>query len=75
MNGSAEALEFLVAPDFRQQNVPLKNLKFKNDTLLAGIIRGNKRLIPGGNDVILPNDRVIVIAANQKLYDLSDIML
>ena len=75
MNGSAEALEFLVAPDFRQQNIPLKDLKFKNDTLLAGIIRGNKRLIPGGNDVILPNDRVIVIAANQKLYDLSDIML
>lgn len=75
MNGSAEALEFLVASDFRQQNIPLKELKIKNDVLLAGIIRGDKRLIPGGNDVILPNDRVIVIAANQKLYDLSDIML
>ena len=75
MNGSAEALEFLVAPDFRQQNIPIKDLKIKRDILLAGIIRGNKKLIPGGNDVILPDDRVIVIAANQKLYDLSDIML
>lgn len=75
MNGSVEALEFLVVSDFTQQGVPIKELKIKPNILLAGIIRGSKTLIPGGNDVIRPNDRVIVIAANQKLYDLSDIML
>ena len=75
MDGKAEALEFNVRSDFRQINVPLKELKFKSNILIAGIIRYRKTIIPAGDDVILPGDRVIVIAANQRLSDLSDILL
>ena len=41
---------------------------------MAGIIRGGKNIIPCGDDVILPDDRVIIIAAGRKLYDLSDVI-
>lgn len=75
MNGTVEALEFDVSQDFRSLNIPLRDLRLKPDILIAGIIRGDKTIIPNGLDVILPHDKVIVIAAGQKLYDLSDVML
>lgn len=75
MNGAVEALEFAVSQDFKQLNVPLKDLNIKPGVLLAGIIRGSKTIIPAGNDVILPGDNVIVIAAHQQLCDFSDILL
>lgn len=75
MNGTVEALEFDVSQEFKHLNVELKDLKIKPDILIAGIIRGDKTIIPAGSDVILPHDKVIVIAAGQKLYDLSDVML
>lgn len=75
MNGTVEALEFTVAPDFTELNIPLKELNIKQGILLAGIIRGNSTIIPTGDDVILPNDKAIVIAAQHQLCDLSDILL
>ncbi len=75
MNGAIEALEFTVSSDFKQLNIPLKQLNIKPGILLAGIIRGSKTIIPAGSDVILPGDNVIVIAANQKLCDFSEILL
>ena len=72
MDDKAEALEFKVGPDFKYTNIPIKDLKIHENILLAGIIR-NKPIIPSGNDVILPNDRVIVVAADKKIRELSDI--
>ncbi|MBO5928944.1 MAG: Trk system potassium transporter TrkA, partial [Clostridia bacterium] len=57
-----------------QQNVPLKDLKLLPNLLIAGIIRDRKTIIPAGNDVILAGDRVVVVAANHRLQDLSDIL-
>lgn len=74
MDSKAEALEFRVHPESKITEKPLKNLEFKKDILIAGIIRGKKTIIPGGDDVIQPNDRVIVVSKNKKLYDLSDIL-
>lgn len=75
MDNNVEALEFIVKPDFKFANVTLLELrkKMKNNTLIGGIIRGNKMIIPGGSDSIMEGDRVIVMAANQQIYDLMDI--
>ena len=73
-DGKAEALEFKVAEDSPIINITLKELQLKSNTLIAGIIRGRKTIIPSGDDTIIPGDRVIVIAKNQKLQDLSDIL-
>lgn len=74
MDGKAEALEFNVSPDFAQLHVPLKKLKLLPDLLIAGIIRERKTIIPTGDDAIQAGDRVIVLAANRRLQDLSDIL-
>ncbi len=74
MDGKAEALEFNVSDESRLVNIPLKDLSFKPNTLIAGIVRGRKAIIPTGDDVIKPNDRVVVIAGDIGLQDLSDII-
>jgi len=74
MDGKAEAIEFRVSPEFQRLNIPIKDLDLKEDIIIAGIIRERKPMIPSGNDVILPHDRVIIIAAEQRLQELSDII-
>lgn len=74
MDGKAEALEFNVRPDFKHAGKALKDIKFKQNILIAGILRNRKPIVPSGDDIILPGDKVIVIAANHRLFDLSDII-
>ena len=77
MDGRAEALEFRVNQSVEGlTDTPLhilgKNLK--PNVLIAGIIRNRKTIVPGGEDVILPGDRVIILTAGHRLADLSDIL-
>ncbi|MBQ5320842.1 MAG: Trk system potassium transporter TrkA [Oscillospiraceae bacterium] len=74
MDGKAEALEFKVQSDFKNLNVPIREMKIKNNVLIAGIIRRRKIVIPTGNDVFLAGDRVVVLATGEKMDDLSDII-
>ncbi len=74
MDDRIEATEFKVTSDFPSINVPLKEMNLKENILIAGIIRQKKPIIPSGNDVILPNDKVIIIAADRKIQELSDIL-
>ena len=74
MDGQAEALEFNVKEKSLVLNVPLKSLKLKQNTLIAGIMRGRKTIIPSGEDMILSGDKVIVISASKHLQDLDDIL-
>lgn len=74
MDGKAEALEFLVKDEPSVVGIPLKDLSIKPNILIAGILRDRKTLIPGGNDMILAGDHVIVLAAGRRLQDLSDIL-
>ena len=74
MDDGAEALEFNVKDDPRLVNIPLKSLQLKRQVLVAGINRGREALIPTGDDVILPGDKVVVITAAGRLNDLSDIL-
>ncbi len=74
MDGSIEALEFNVSPDFAGLDIPIKDLSLRDNTLLAGIIRGRRGILPTGADSIQTGDRVVVIAAGQQLLDLSDIL-
>lgn len=73
-DGKAEVLEFRVHNDFKYVEIPLREMTLKSNVLVAGIIRGKKPIIPSGNDVIEPGDKVIVIAAGHVLCDLSDII-
>lgn len=74
MDSNIEALEFTVSQDFVAVSIPLKDMSIKPNILIAGIIRGRTAIIPAGDDVILPGDKVIVISADRRLHDLSDIL-
>lgn len=74
MDGKAEALEFRVRADAKVVGIPLKDLHFKPNVLIAGIFRGEETIVPGGADQILPGDKVVVLATHQRLHDLSDIV-
>ncbi len=74
MDSKAEAIEFIVPPDCRVAGVPLKELKLKPNTLVAGIIRGRRPIIPSGDDMIEVGDRVIIFSTGRKLSDLTEII-
>ena len=74
MDGKAEALEFAVLNDCSINNIPLKSLNLKPNYIIAGIIRGKETIIPSGNDCITAGDRVIVVATDAHLRDLSEIV-
>lgn len=74
MDSKAEALEFIVKTESKLTGVELKNIKFKPNILIGGIVRGRKTIIPTGDDVILVGDRVIIISSDRRLHDLSDII-
>ncbi|MBR5308066.1 MAG: Trk system potassium transporter TrkA [Clostridia bacterium] len=71
-DGKAEALEFNVTSEFEYCDIPLKSLAMKKNTLICGIIRGRKNIIPNGDDVILPGDSVVVIAEGAMLSSLAE---
>ena len=73
MGGSAEALEFDVVSS-EVVGVPIKELHLKHGCIIAGIIRGKDSIIPGGDDVINVGDKVIVIAKDEHISDLADIL-
>lgn len=75
MDGKAEALQFNAKWDAKVLRTHLKDMTLKPGILIAGLVREAKHIIPGGDDMIFPGDKVIVLATNQRLQDLDDILL
>lgn len=67
-----EAIEFIVRGGAKYVGVPLKDLPINAGFLIAGIIRGTKRIIPSGNDVLKVNDSVVVVTTNRKIASLDE---
>ncbi|MBR2929709.1 MAG: Trk system potassium transporter TrkA [Clostridia bacterium] len=74
VNGRAEALEFAAKKKARYYDKPLKELKIKDNCLVAAIIRGDEVIIPDGNSVITLGDNVIVVTTHKNFDDLNDII-
>ena len=69
------ALEFSIPKaNRRYTNIPLKDLKIKENHLLACIIRENKVIIPSGKDFLQPLDSVIIVTTNTMMKDISEIL-
>ena len=46
--------------------VPMREAKLPADSRVAAIIRGEEMRLPGGDDVIRPGDRIVVIGSPQS---------
>lgn len=69
-----EAIEFIAREGSKILGISLRELTLKKDLLIAGIIRGNKVIIPSGNDCVMKNDSVIVVTTNRYFQDLDEIV-
>ncbi len=74
VDNKVEALEFFIHTDTDYTNIPIKDLKFKDNILLACIIRDNKVIIPQGKDSINKYDDVIIFTTNPFIKDVKDIL-
>ena len=72
-DGKAEVLEFSIRNNADRLGIPLKDLKFRRDALLAAIIRGNECIIPGGGDSIRRHDSVIAVTTKFGMQQFGDI--
>lgn len=73
-DGQVEALEFAVDKTTRHQGVALKDLKLKNNVLLAIINRGAQTEIPNGNSTFQAGDSVVVVTGSHgSIRQLNDI--
>lgn len=70
----AEALEFSVKEESAATGIPLMNLKTRNDTLAALIVRNGKPILPRGSDSIQVGDSVIFITTHPGLCKLDDVL-
>ena len=73
LDGNAEAAEFVATEKTRHLDTPLKNLRLKENLLIAVIVRDGKVIIPHGQDMIQKGDSVIVVTSEHRLTDLNDI--
>ncbi|MEW9094288.1 MAG: Trk system potassium transporter TrkA [Clostridiaceae bacterium] len=74
VEGKAEILEFIANDKSNYINKPLKNIKFKEDSIIATIVRKNDIIIPNGNDSIIQGDRVIVITKCKNVNSIDDLI-
>ena len=74
VNDQVEALEFYAKKPERIYDKPLKELKIKENCLVACIIRENEVIIPNGNDCIKLGDNVIVVTTHKNFDELTDIL-
>ena len=68
-----EALEFLAKRQEKIYDKPLRELRTKDNCLIACIIRGTTVIIPDGNSSIKLGDNVIVVTTHKNFEDLTDI--
>ena len=69
-----QALEFIVREETAYTNIALKDLPIKPNNLIACIGRDGHSIIPGGNDMILPGDSVVVVSTQKRVEDIADIL-
>ncbi len=73
-NDRVEALEFKIRDNPKITNIPIQQLKLRKNLLIGNITRNGQVIIPGGQDVILPGDVIIVVTSHLGLQDAQDIL-
>lgn len=75
VGGRVEALEFVAKTQEKFYDKPLKELKIKENCLVACITRNSEVIIPDGNSHIQLGDNVVVVTTHKNFDDLTDIFV
>jgi len=74
IHDKAEAIEFTVEGDFKGLNVPLRDLKLKNNVLLCGLVRDGEFILPSGDTILREHDKVLVVTGAKQVTELNQII-
>lgn len=73
-----EQAEFMEAEALETSDIvgrPLKDVSFPKGAIVAGIIRDENMIIPSGDSVINPGDRIIIFARRQAIPKVEKILM
>lgn len=70
----AEAIEAEALETSDIVNIPLSQVKFPKDAILGAVIREDKIIIPRGDTIVKPKDRLIIFAMQQVVPKLEDLL-
>jgi len=68
----AETLELVVPQRCRHNFKKLKDLKFPRGAILGAIMRDGTAIVPVGDNMIKPHDRVMIFAVPEAIPRLND---
>jgi trk system potassium uptake protein TrkA len=71
----AEALEAIALEHSAIVGTPLKKLKFPKGAIILCIIRGNQVILPSGESVIRPHDRLIIMSTRQNIPEVEQSLM
>ena len=74
LDDKVEAIEFTVSDKFGFIGKRLKDMHFKRNILIGGIVRDGKYILPTGDSSIEKGDKVIVVSPARHVNDLSEIV-
>ncbi len=74
IKGKVEAAEFTIGEKSPISGTPLSKLNFKDNVLIAAILRGKSTIIPRGDSVIEPGDSVVIVTKALAVSDISDVL-
>jgi len=69
-----EVMEALALPTSAIVSKPLKKIAFPKGSMVAGIIRQETIIIPSGDSVIEPDDRIIIFATREAIPGVEKIL-
>lgn len=69
-----EAAEFIIKEQSPIVGIPLSELSFKKNVLVAAILRDRKVIIPRGHDEFMPGDAVVIVSEIMALHDITDVL-
>jgi len=73
IDNKVEVLEFKIDEAAPNLGIPLQNIRFKSDILLASITRNGVSFIPGANDTVEIGDTVLVVTTRKGIGRFTEI--
>ena len=74
INDEIEAAEFVIGPNSPIAGTPLSKLKFRENVLVAAILRQRAVIIPDGSSVIEEGDSIVAVTKKVALTNARDLL-
>ena len=71
--GEAEVIELIVSPHSKIINTPLRKANLPQNSIIGAIVRQDEVIIPHGDDIIQPEDKIIIFALSSDIKRIEKI--